>query len=130
LGYGSANTKLHDIKWVYKDTKISEGKVALVYLNDGTHDIELYNINVSGEWSRGNIFQLAGGSHNIYVHDVEINLPDYSAPNGRIFSIRDDNKNVYVYDVTFENITVKLGNLVIPYGLRGSIYLMLKKYKI
>src|ERR1700759_5475604 len=43
FGYGSSNTKMHDINWIFKPTKIRDTSSALVYLDDGTHDIELYN---------------------------------------------------------------------------------------
>ncbi len=119
FGYGSSNTKMHDINWIFKPTKIRDTTTALVYLNDGTHDIELYNIKVSGPWSLGNIFQLAGGAHNINVHDVEINLPQYDMAQGRAISVRDDNEQVYVHDVTFKNVTFNVKNIQFYINVNG-----------
>ena len=112
LGYGSANTKMHDIVWQYKLSKIPDSsETSFVYLNDGTHDIEIYNIKASGNWNGINLFAIAGGGHDIYIHDVDINLPKFQSPKRVAIMIRDDDATTFSHDIKFQNVTISLGSV-------------------
>jgi hypothetical protein len=112
LGYGSANTKFHDIVWQYKASKITDTDPrGFVYLNDGTHDIEMYNIKASGNWDGNNLFVINGGAHNINIHDLEIDLPNLDNANSVAILIKDDNKITYTHDVTFRNVVINLNGI-------------------
>ncbi|MBV9961193.1 MAG: hypothetical protein JO072_03005 [Parafilimonas sp.] len=133
FGYGSANTKMHDITWVYKASKIRETVAkaiepgernkdiqSFIYINDGTHDIEIYNVKASGNWDGENIFQIAGGAHHINIHDVEINLPQFNNVKGEAVNIRDDNAVTFSHDINFKNVTLTLGNIKQFVTIRGT----------
>jgi hypothetical protein len=113
LGYGSANTKMHDVKWVFKQSKIVDTNTTMgfVYLNDGTHDIELSHITATGNWNGKNLFVINGGGHNINIHDVEINLPKLRNSRSTAIIIRDDNEITFSHDITFRNVSISIGGL-------------------
>lgn len=120
FGYGSANTKVHDIQWIFKNSVIDTIERSFAYINDGTHDIEMYNIKASGDWSGSNLIQIAGGAHHINIHDITLDIPKYNAPDNTAISLRDDNNLVYVHDITFKNITIKLGMIKQFVSIRGD----------
>jgi hypothetical protein len=133
FGYGSANSKMHDIVWTYNPSKIREivakevGKgernkdiQSFIYLNDGTHDIEIYGIKASGNWDGENIFQIAGGAHHISIHDVDINLPQFNNIKGEAVNIRDDDAVTFSHDINFKNVTLTLGNIKQFITIRGT----------
>ena len=120
FGYGSANTKIHDIEWVFKNSVIDTVARSFAYINDGTHDIEIYNLKASGNWSGTNLIQIAGGAHHIYIHDINLNIPAYNSPDNTAISLRDDNNLVYVHYITFKNINITLGIIKEFVSIRGD----------
>jgi hypothetical protein len=120
LGYGSANTKIHNIEWTFKGSKADTSSRSLAYLNDGTHHIEIYDIKIAGAWSGNNLVQMAGGSHHLYLHDIKIDLPAFNGPSNFLIGIVDDNESVYVHDITFENISIKVGVIGQYIKIRGK----------
>ncbi len=64
----------------------------------------MYNIKASGDWDGNNLFVIAGGAHDIYIHDVDINLPKLNNPKRVAIEINDDDKITYSHNITFKNI--------------------------
>lgn len=127
FGYGSANTKIHDIDWLFKNSILDTISRSFAYINDGTHDIEIYNIKASGDWSGNNLFQIAGGAHHINLHDINLEIPNYNAPDKNAISIRDDNFLVYAHDILFENIIINLGTIKTFINIKGDSAVLQEK---
>ena len=108
LGYGSCNSVIHDINWQYADNKADTTKISMMYLNEASHNVEIYNLKATGNWSGKSLIQIAGGANHIYLHDIVFNLPDYTGPvNAGIF-IKDDDDKIFVHHITLKNITINV----------------------
>jgi hypothetical protein len=111
LGYGSCNTVIHDVKWTFKSSEADTSSISLLYLNEGSHHIEIYNIAGNGNWSGKHLMQITGGANNIYLHDITLDLPAYNSPNSYGVLIKDDEDDIIVHDVELKNITIKLNTI-------------------
>lgn len=120
LGAGSANTVIHDVKWSFKQSQADTAIRSLIYLNEGSHHIEIYNVEADGDWSGQHLIQIGEGANNLYLHDIVLNIPGYKAPSNYGIFIRDQDNNVNVYNVTLKNITVKLGVIAQYIRLAGQ----------
>lgn len=109
LGYGSSNTVIHDIKWHFRNNKADTVRLSLMYLNEASHHIEIYNVNADGPWSGQHLIQIGDGANHLSVHDITLNFPSCNAPDNYGIFIRDLNGQISVHDITLKNIKIKLG---------------------
>lgn len=110
FGYNSHNTSFHDIKMFYEPSKAFDRSIFAIYINEGSHDLEMYNVTASGNWQGNGIFQIAGGAHRINIHNVDIDFPIQSSVGKNIILLNDDNDSTYISDITLKNITIKVNS--------------------
>lgn len=103
FGYGSSNVTIHDIKWTLMSSEASDFAASFIIINDGSHDINMYNINASGDWKGENII-LMSQAKNINIHDVVFDFPNYSKPRAAILIGEQDGdcKNINLSNIQFK----------------------------
>lgn len=110
LGYCSANNTIHDCKWVHSN-RISDTAVdkSLIYLNDGTHDIEIYNITASGDFNGNNIIQINSPVYNINIHDCTFDFPIYDdSTRATAINMSDKDTTFSFNNIDLKNLTFRL----------------------
>lgn len=107
-GYNSHNSKFHDISMEYLPSKFFDRSISAIYLNEGSHDLEMYNIKASGSWKGNSIFQIAGGAKRITVNNVDVDFPFTGDSEKDVLFISDDEDSVYVKDIKLSNIRIKV----------------------
>lgn len=102
FGYGSSNVSIHDIQWKLIASEASDFAASFIIINDGSHNITMYNINASGDWSGENII-LMSQAKNINIHDVSFDFPNYSKPRVAILIGEQDGdcKNINLSNIKF-----------------------------
>jgi hypothetical protein len=108
FGYGASNNVVHDIKWTLMEGAASSFSTSLIIINDGTHNITMYNINASGNWTGENLILLNQANH-INFHDMVLNFPQYSANNTAI-SIGDKEGSIS-RDITLSDISINVASI-------------------
>jgi hypothetical protein len=108
FGYGASNNVVHDIKWTYMEGAASAFTTSLIIINDGTHNITMYNIDASGGWTGENLMLMNQANH-IDFHDITINFPQYAANNIAI-SIGDKEGNIS-RDISLSNINITVASI-------------------
>jgi hypothetical protein len=78
FGYCSANCNVHDITWNYNNNISDTTSKSLIFLDDGTHDMNLYNISASGAYDGNNILQFGAPTFNINIHNSRFDFPNYN----------------------------------------------------
>lgn len=111
-GFGSANTKFHDIQWTYNDNAFDTVvSVAMMYINEGSHDMDFYNIKASGNWGGTSLIQFSGGSYNINLTNMIFNMPNYRNNDKNAFLLTDDTDSIYVHDINISDITIRVDSI-------------------
>ncbi len=102
FGYGSSNVSVHDIQWKLMASDASNYAASFIIITDGSHNLDMYNINASGDWSGENII-LMSQAKNINIHDVNFDFPTYSKPLSAILIGEQDGncKNINLSNIKF-----------------------------
>lgn len=117
FGYGASFNSVHDIKWKLMQSDASDYASAFIIINDGTHNIDMYNINASGDWDGENII-LMSQAKNINIHDVSFDFPNYSKPSNAI-TIGDKDGNIS-QNIKLTNIKINIKNISMFFTASGN----------
>jgi len=115
FGYGASNNSVHDVVWKFLPSPASDFASSFIIINDGTHNIEMYNIKADGDWAGENIILLSQAK-NINIHDVDINFPHYV--NSSVGISIGDNEGYASENITIKNFTLNVSKI----GLFTTIY--------
>ncbi|MBS1730838.1 MAG: hypothetical protein JSS67_08685 [Bacteroidetes bacterium] len=102
FGYGSSNVSIHDIQWKLISSEASDFAASFIIINDGSHDLNMYNIKATGDWQGENII-LMSQAKNINIHDIDFDFPTYSKPRAAILIGEQDGecKNINLSNIKF-----------------------------
>lgn len=108
FGYGAANDTIHDIIFRFQNSEASDFASSFIIINDGTHNINMYNVEASGDWD-GENFILLSQAKGITMHDINISFPKYRKDNQAIqISDKDDgtSRDINLYNIKITANTV------------------------
>ena len=108
FGYGASNNSVHDINWIYMKSSASDFASSFIIVNDGTHNIDLYNIKASGDWSGENIILLSQAK-NINIYDAVFDFPNYSNSSTGV-SIGDKDES-FSENILLSNIKINISKI-------------------
>lgn len=101
FGYGSSNNSVHDINWKFLASDASDFAASFIIINDGSHNIDMYNIQAKGDWLGENII-LMSETKNINIHDVTFDFPNYSNSSAAI--LIGDNEGFASHNISLTNV--------------------------
>lgn len=108
FGYNSANCNVHDITWNYNNNIDDSTTKSLIFFDDGTHDMNVYNVSASGAYDGNNILQFGAPTFNIEMHDSRFDFPLYDGNQQTPIQMT-DRLQWTVNDITLTNLIFNVG---------------------
>lgn len=109
-GYGSHNSKLKNVKYTFLKSPNTDIPKAFIYFSESSHDIEMEDIQASGNWNGSNILLIGNGAKGLIMKNADIDFSNLNNPNFGI-NIADQNNKVYSSDVLLENVKIKVNKI-------------------
>lgn len=108
FGYGASNNSMHDITWKFKQSSVSDFASSFIIINDGTHNIDMYNIKATGDFAGENLI-LMTEAKNINIHDITMDFPNYTNSSAAITI--GDNDNYISENINLSNIKINISKI-------------------
>ncbi len=111
FGYGSSNTRFHDIVWNYQDSpaKDLDSDNAFAFMDEGSHGLCVDKINARGNWNQLTLMHVGNSTYEDTISNGLYDLPAYNDSLGRGIELNDgDTLAVAVRKILITNNIIRL----------------------